>query len=225
MGMDDPTSHVTPAARRARRLVPVAVAVAVLALPAGAGAADLTVRDQCFAAQQHVVISGTSFTPGAPVTISGDVAGAAQANDAGIFTTELITPAMTGLGPKTLKLTAVDGVNPANTATVRLRVVREAYGSNRPIAGRPDEVTTWRFAGFAPDRPVYAHFLLDGRARGDYRFGVAQGICGTLTAHAARIPGVRTLQPGHWSLKLDQRMTYRESAPGSEVTFQIRRRG
>jgi hypothetical protein len=218
---------VTPAARRARRLTSfaAALAVATFAVPAVAGAADLTVRDQCFAAEQHVVVSGNSFTPDAPVTITGDVTGAALANATGIFTTEITTPAMTGLGPKTVTVTAIDSVNPANTATVRLRVVREPYGSNRPIAGRPDELTTWRFAGFAPDRPVYAHFLLDGRPRGDYRFGVARGICGTLTAHAARIPGVRALRPGHWSLKLDQRMTYRESTPGSEVTFDIRRRG
>jgi hypothetical protein len=71
---------------------------------------------------------------------------------------------------------------------------------------------------------VYAHFLLDGRVRGDYRFGVARGDCGTLTARAARIPGVRTLAPGRWTLKLDQRMTYRASTPGSVVRFSIVRR-
>jgi hypothetical protein len=121
-------------------------------------------------------------------------------------------------------VTAVDGANPTNTATLRLRVVREAYGSNRPVAGRPHELTTWRFAGFAPAQPIYAHFLLDGRSRGDYRFGVAQGDCGTLTARAPRIPGVRGLGPGRWTLKLDQRMTYHEATPGSEVSFRIVRR-
>jgi hypothetical protein len=227
MGMDDPTSPSIPAARRARR---PAAAVALLAGAVGlvvapaARAADLTVRGQCFAAGQRVVISGTAFTPGGPVAIAGDVTGAAQANTAGTFTTEITAPAVTELGPRTVTVTAVDRVNPANTATLRLPVVREAYGSNRPIAGRPNELTTWRFAGFVPRKPIYAHFVLDGRSRGDYRFGVAQGDCGTLTARAARIPGVRALQPGRWSLKLDQRMTYRESTPGSEVRFQIRRR-
>jgi hypothetical protein len=121
-------------------------------------------------------------------------------------------------------VTAVDGLNPANVAILRLNVVHEAFGSNRPVAGRPRELTTWRFAGFVPGRPVYAHFLLDGRVRGDYRFGVARGDCGTLTARAARIPGVRTLAPGRWTLKLDQRMTYRASTPGSVVRFSIVRR-
>jgi hypothetical protein len=45
-----------------------------------------------------------------------------------------------------------------------------------------------------------------------------------LTARAPRIPGVRALVPGRWTLKLDQRMTYREAAPGSEVRFRVVRR-
>jgi hypothetical protein len=118
----------------------------------------------------------------------------------------------------------VDGANPANTATLRLNVVRAAFASNLPIAGRPHDMTTWRFAGFASGRPIYAHFLLGGRSRGDYRFGVARGVCGTLTARAPRIPGVRRLRPGHWTLKLDQRRSYRPSTPGSAATFNIVRR-
>jgi hypothetical protein len=131
---------------------------------------------------------------------------------------------VTELGPRAVTVTVVDRVNPANTATLRVRVVREAFGSNRPIAGRPGELTTWRFAGFVPGRPIYAHFVLGERSRGDYRFGVARGDCGTLTVRAPRIPGVRALQPGRWALKLDQRMSYSDSTPGSEVRFRILRR-
>src|SRR4051794_11544360 len=205
------------------RILAAAVAALLLA-PAGANAAQLTVTGTCFATGQRVAVSGTSFTPGAPVTIAGDVTGAAQADAAGMFTTEIAAPPVAELGPRVVTVTAVDRVNPANTATLRLSVVREAFGSNRPVAGRPRAVTTWRFAGFVPDQPIYAHFLLDGRSRGDYRFGVARGACGTLTARAPRIPGVRALAPGRWTLKLDQRMTYRDSTPGSVVRFSIVRR-
>ena len=197
----------------------------VLLVPAGASAAELTVAGSCFAAGQRVTLSGTSFTPGAPVAIGGEVTGAAQADAAGMFTTAVTAPAIAELGPRTVSVAAVDGTNPANAATVALKVVREAFGSNRPIAGRPRDITTWRFVGFEPRQPIYAHFLLDGRSRGDYRFGVAQGDCGTLTARAARIPGVRALGPGRWTLKLDQRMTYRRQTPGSTVSFRIVRRG
>jgi hypothetical protein len=209
--------------RTLSRLLAVAIAGLLLA-PAGASAAQLTVRGTCFAARQRVVISGTAFTPSTPVAIAGDVTGAAQADAAGTFTTEIAAPPVAQLGPRIVTVTAVDRVNPANTATLRLKVVREAFGSNRPVAGRPREITTWRFAGFAPGQPIYAHFLLDGRSRGDYRFGVAQGDCGTLTARAPRIPGVRALVPGAWTLRLDQRMTYHDATPGSEVRFRVVRR-
>jgi hypothetical protein len=203
----------------------LAAAVAgLLVLPAGAGAADLTVRGACFASGQQLTLSGTSFSPGAPVAIAGDVTGAAQADAAGTFTTSIVAPPVAELGPRVVTVTAVDRLNPANTFTLRVKVVREAFGSNRPVAGRPQEITTWRFAGFEPGRPIYAHFVLHDRSRGDYRFGVARGDCGTLTTRAPRIPGVRALAPGRWTLKLDQRKTYDDAAPGSVAQFSIVRR-
>ena len=201
-----------------------AAIVALLLLPAAAGAADLTVPGTCFASGQRLVLSGTSFTPGTPIAIAGDVTGTAQADAAGTFTTAIAAPPITELGPRVVTVTAVDRVNPANTSTLRMAVVREPFGSNRPVAGRPRAITTWRFAGFVPGRPIYAHFLLGGRPRGDYRFGVARGRCGTLAARAARIPGVRALAPGRWTLKLDQRKTYRDVTPGSVARFSIVRR-
>src|SRR3954447_25746726 len=149
--------------RSAIRILAGAVA-ALLLLPAGADAADLTIRGACFASGQRLVLSGTSFSPGAPVAIAGDVTGAAQADAAGTFTTAIVAPLVAELGPRVVTVTAVDRVNQTNTSTLRMKVVREAFGSNRPVAGRPQEVTTWRFAGFAPGRPIYAHFLLGDRS-------------------------------------------------------------
>jgi hypothetical protein len=199
------------------------VVAGVLAAPAGAQAADMLPGGGCFASGQPIVLTGTAFTPGTPVAITGGASGSAQADALGAFTAQVPAPAMRKLGPRAVTVTAVDQVNPANTATIRVRVVREAFGSNLPLAGRPTETTTWRFAGFAPDKPIYAHFVLGGRSYGDHRFGVATGACGTLTVRAPRIPGVRALRPGRWTLKLDQRMTYRENAPGSAVTFRVHR--
>jgi hypothetical protein len=211
-----------------RTIVPPTLAGVVAGLlllsPAAADAADLTVPRPCFASGQRLTLSGTSFTPGTPIAIAGDATGAAQAGPAGTFTTAITAPPVAELGPRVVTVLAIDQANPANVATLRIRVVHEAYGSNRPVAGRPREITTWRFAGFVPGRPIYAHFLLGDRSRGDYRFGVARGVCGTLTARAARIPGVRALAPGRWTLKLDQRMTYDDATPGSTARFSIVRR-
>ena len=234
VGMDDLTSRVKHrflgVGRRAGAAAAVALGTAALGAPGAivlpdiAGAADVTVRGQCFASGQKLTMSGTAFTPGGQIAISGDATGTAVADPLGVFRTEIVAPPVTGLGPRTVVVTATDVANPANRTTLRMKVVRAAFGSNLPIAGRPQEMTTWRFAGFAPSQPIYAHFILEGRSRGDYRFGVARGDCGTLTVRAPRIPGVGTLQPGKWRLKLDQRMTYRDATPGHEVRFQIRAR-
>jgi hypothetical protein len=196
------------------------VAVA-LAPPAVAHAGDITTTGQCFSSAQTLTVSGSAFTANAPVAITGDVTGATQADATGAFTAQVVAPTVAGLGPRTVTMTVTDGLNPANRATMRVRVVREAFGSNLPLAGRPREMTTWRFAGFVPGRPIFGHFVRAGRVRGSYRFGVARGVCGTLRVRAPRIPGVRRVTAGRWTLKLDQRRRYRASAPGSTSTFRI----
>jgi hypothetical protein len=206
--------------RRGPAIAAVLAACAGWAAPALAG--DTTIPGTCFAGGQRVVVTGRAFTPGAPVTISGAATGAAQADSTGTFTTEIFAPSVRRLGPVRITLVMTDGANPANVATVGLDVVRQAFASNLPLAGEPAEIATWRFAGFRPGRPIYGHFVLGGRSRGDHRFGVARGGCGSLTTRAERIPGVRDLQPGSWTLKLDQRMTYSESTPGSTHSFPVR---
>ena len=198
------------------------VVVAALTVPAGARAGDVTTIGRCFSSAQPLTISGSSFTANTRVSIAGDVTGAAQADASGAFSTTLTAPTVTELGPRTVTMVMVDESNPVNTATVRVRVVREPYGSNLPLAGRPTEQTMWRFAGFTTDRPIFGHFLLDGRLRGTYRFGVARGVCGTLRVRAPRIP-VDRVSAGRWTLKLDQRKRFRRTGPGATTTFRISR--
>lgn len=225
-GLTSPTQRFPRGSRRrAAARASLVCVLGVLALPGVARAATMTVTGTCFASGQPVTLAGTAFTPGGPVTITGGASGSAQASAAGEFTAQIAAPPIAGLGPDVVTVHVLDGLNPANTASVQLRVVRQAFGSNLPVAGRPRAMTTWRFAGFAAGAPIYGHFLRDGEAQGDFRFGVAQGDCGTLTVRAPRIPGVRALRPGRWTLRLDQRMTYRAGTPGSEATFRIRRRG
>jgi hypothetical protein len=221
-----PSVPARPAPRlRAATGVAVAAVATSSLFAAGAAASDSTVPGTCFASGQQVIVSGSAFTPGAPVAISGAATGAAQADAAGMFTTEVVAPAVRRLGPVRMELVLTDGWNPANVTRVALEVVREAFGSNLPLEGDPRQTTTWRFAGFEPGRPIYGHFVLGGRSRGDYRFGMARGACGTLTRRAGRIPGVRRLAAGPWTLKLDQRMTYDPNAPGSTHTFRVRATG
>jgi hypothetical protein len=212
-----------------RRLPMVAAAAllggagAAIVAPGTALAAGLTVTGTCFSAGEPVAISGSAFTPNAPVAIGGAVAAAAQADALGTFSAEIQAPPVPGVMPRIATITAVDQANPANTATLRLRVVRRAFGSNFPVAGRPEQRTTWRFAGFAPGRAIYGHFRLGGQPTATHRFGVARGGCGTLVVRARRVP-VDDVLPGRWTLKLDQRAADRPEAPGSTARFRIVRR-
>jgi len=199
------------------------VVIAVLTVPGAARAGDVTTVGRCFSSAQPLTVSGSSFTANTRVAIAGDVTGTAQADANGAFSTTITAPTVTELGPRTVTMIMVDESNPANTATVRVRVVREPYGSNLPLAGKPTEMTTWRFAGFTTGRPIYGHFLHGGRLRGSYRFGVARGVCGTLRVRAPRIPGVDNVAAGRWTLKLDQRKRFRRSGPGASTTFRISR--
>jgi hypothetical protein len=212
------------------RRLPVAAAAGLLAgaalavvVTAPALAAGLTVTGTCFSAGEHVAVSGSAFTPNAPVAIGGAVTAAAQADALGTFTVAIQAPPVPGVMPRIATISAVDQANPANTATVRLRVVRRAFGSNFPVAGRPQEPTTWRFAGFAPGRSIYGHFRLRGQPMATHRFGVAHGPCGTLVVRDRRVP-VDDLRAGRWTLTLDQRPADRPGTPGSTARFRIVRR-
>lgn len=200
-----------------------AVAAAALAVPAGAEAAAIAAQGACFFTGQQVPLNGSAFTPGAVVTIRGGVAGTAQADPAGSFTSPLQAPPVSAIAPRTIRVTATDGANAANIATTTFRVVRAPLTTNAPVGGRPRQVTTWRFAGFPAGRPIYGHYRVAGRTLANFRFGRAQGPCGTLTVRAQRVP-VRAsrLRTGVWRLQLDNRRTYsRTTTPRRVVRFRI----
>jgi hypothetical protein len=206
---------------RTRILLALATAGA-LAAPASAQAASIAVQAPCFVSGQPVPVAGSGFTPNTPITLNGDASGSATSDPGGAFSAPLIAPAVTTIAPKTVTVNASDPANPANAATVSFPVVKGVYVSNVPINGRPAEKTTWRFAGFQSGGPVYGHFRLNGRTERNYRFGTAQGACGTLVAHAARVP-VRNLLAGMWTLQLDQSPHYAGASPHRTFRFRIYR--
>ncbi|HEX2105142.1 MAG TPA: hypothetical protein VHF51_15915 [Solirubrobacteraceae bacterium] len=200
-----------------------AAAAAALAAPAGADAAVIAAQGGCFFGGQRVPLTGGAFTPGAIVTIGGGLAGTAQADAAGNFTARPQAPSIRTIAPRTITVTATDGANAGNTARTTVRVVREPLATNAPVSGRPRQVTTWRFAGFPRNRPIYGHYAIGGRVLANFRFGRARGPCGTLTVRARRVPvAARRLRTGTWRLQLDNRRTYRRTtSPRRVVRFRI----
>jgi hypothetical protein len=205
------------------RIAAGAAVAAALALPGAADAATLAAQGGCFFSGQPVPLAGGAFTPGAIVTIGGGVAGTAQADAAGSFAAPVQAPTVSTIAPRTIRVTATDGANAANTATATFRVVRGPLTTNAPVSGRPSQTTTWHFAGFPPGRPIYGHYRVGGRTLASFRFGRAQGPCGTLTVRARRVPvSAARLRTGVWRLQLDNRRTYDSTAsPRRVVRFRI----
>jgi hypothetical protein len=211
---------------RIRLLIPAALAAA-LASATGAHASMLDLGpSECYATGGEVTVTGTGFTAGATVSLGADVAGSGVADATGRVVIVTRAPAVPGVGPRTVSVSATDGANPANTApAVTFRAVPQFLFGNysRAINGRPRQRTTWRFAGFQENRPIYGHFRLRGKTRRSYRFGVARGICGTLAVRARRVP-VRVVRPGLWTLQVDQSRRFsRRTEVRRVLTFRISR--
>lgn len=201
--------------------VPIAAAAlaATLAVPAAAQGATLTVGGPCFASGESVPLTGTGFTPNAPVTIVGSagVDGSATADAAGNLVAQ-VTASTRSISPRTVAIEAREGRR--TVAQAAFPLVAEPYGVDVDLDGDPRSTVRWRFAGFPTGRPVYGHFRLRGRTLRNFRFGVAEGPCGTLSTRARRLP-VRTLRFGTWRLKFDARRTYSTEGPGRLGTLRI----
>jgi hypothetical protein len=184
-----------------------------LALPAGAQAATLSVQQTCFVSGADARVVGTGYTPGALVRLEGtDLSGSATADAAGNIDTT-VRPYLTGgnrVTPKTFTLTASEGGAPL--ASVSFPVVGDLFMVDANLNGPPSSTVRWRFAGFQPGKPVYGHYRFGGRTIRNYRFGVAKGPCGTLTARARRLP--TKVRYGTWKLKFDSRRSYSAKEPG-----------
>ena len=208
-----------------------AAAAAGLTLPAGiAHAAQLTALTECYATGETVPISGSGFTPDAPVTVrvQDGLTHVVPATAGGRLLVNVKAPRVDAgmVRPRSFTVTAEDSVDPAAVSTVSMFVTRTRPISNAPVTGTPTAATTWQFAGFDERRMIYGHFRLRGRTVRTVRFGRATAQpCGYLRVRARRVPvPVSRLRAGRWRLQLDHQRRYDSNIrPRYVVTFSILR--
>lgn len=191
------------------------------AAPAHAAELDVIAHDLCLDNNKRYTVTGIGFTPNGEVELSGlTIEGPITADAKGAFKASYTTPNESSFTPRRITIGAVDLANPSTTASLVVHVVR--FGSNVPVLGRPGEVVTWRFAGF-PGKTIYGHFRYRGRTVRNYRFGKAQGPCGTLAVRARRLPA--KFRSGEWSLQIDGRPLYSVyTRPALRGSFEVQRR-
>ncbi len=168
------------------------------ALAAPAAAATISAGKACYvnvnpATGAAMTITGSGFTPGDTVDLSGGtVSATTAANAAGdvVFTANAPALHTTGPGAERTTLTATDQGNGLSVTTV----VRSA---NLSVATKPGSVknvkkdrVTFSFSGFAPGKHIYG-FYARKKIVAHTRFGKASGACGVLQQKALLYPGGR----------------------------------
>jgi hypothetical protein len=185
--------------RRRTAGVIAAAAVLLFAAASAAEAATLSVAGgkACYRAGDSLILSGTGYTPGAPVdvTLEGRELGTLTADAAGNVSSPLQIGNLRGVSRRTL--VATDGANPANTATAQF------LGSSLVVKVKPRNGAAGRrlrinASGFTTGRRLYAHVLRKGYRRNVF-IGKLKGPCRTLKLRkrvltAATPNGVYTVQ-------------------------------
>jgi hypothetical protein len=186
------------------------------AVPASAGAATLTRDHSCYRAStatsvqkkapdgEPVTLSGTGFTPSAPVYLLADGKLVAFGNSTplGVYATRLVPPYVTG-ATRNFRFTAVDKTNPAVQAatTVKLARLRVTLG---PASFRPGQRLRVRARGFTRARSLYAH-VRRGRYHKNIRIGRLKK-CGVLSRKRKIIR--KGLHSGHYRVQFDTHRHY-----------------
>jgi hypothetical protein len=166
------------------------------ALAAQAPAATIVANESCYvnvnlAAGAPMTITGTGFTAGDQVTVSGGTALAfATVAANGTFTVTTQAPILPTIYPalETTTLTARDlhGVS----ATTTVESANLAVSMNPSSVHHPDRTKVmFKFSGFTPGQPIHAYYLHDKKVVAEVKFGNAAGPCGTFRQKALMYPG------------------------------------
>jgi hypothetical protein len=196
-----------------------------LAAPAAASAALLGAAPlkACYRAGEAITLAGSGYTPNQGVTIASDgqPLGSDIADAAGNFAGSLRVGVPSGEKVKTYS--ATDQSNPANTASVQLRV--SALTVNlRPKRGRPDRVFRIGARGFTTGKVLWAHIVRRGYRR-TVKVGRLKGDCHKISARKRLFPS--SISTGLYRVQFDSKRRYSKRTKikivrGFQVTRRIR---
>lgn len=173
-----------------------ALGSACAAFAAQASAATIAANEACYVNANPfqgapMTITGSGFTPGDDVDVSGGtVFASATVGADGTFAATTEAPTLSTVNPatQTTTLTAqdLDGV----TATTSVLSANLAVSANPSSVRHPDRTKVrFRFSGFTPGKPIYVYYLHRKKLVAKARFGLAVGPCGTFEQKALLYPG------------------------------------
>jgi hypothetical protein len=178
-------------------------------------------------------VSGSGFGPGAGVElVRGARRDLGTANPDGTFSgSPYLIDLIQGGDPVSTPFTIVAndtggiGGNPPPQGLsneLRLRAAPLAFSAS-PERARPSARITFRFSGFTPDTPIWAHYRYKGSVRANVRLGLASNPCGLLTVRRKQIP-VSNAGIGLWSVQFDHNPKFSPRAtPRRNATITVYR--
>jgi hypothetical protein len=200
------------------------VAIAAgLAAAAPAGAASIAVNGACFLDSDTITISGSGFTPGAPITYAFD--GVTQANGtadaSGNVAQQIPAPVLPiEAVVTTYNLTATDQTNLQNVGSTQVTVTK-LTASLSPQRARPRRKVKFNIRGMPPAVTVFLHYVFRGRSRATVTLGRPDAPCGTLTKRRRFFPFDHP-SVGIWTFQFDNNRRYSaKSRPAIRGKVQI----
>lgn len=209
-----------------------------LAVPAAAEAATIAPLEKaCYVTAgtranpqgEGVKLVASGFTPNSLVdlAIDGQVLEAGLQTDAngaiGDLSPLVIAAPFIKRGSGDFTVSLTEQGNPANTASVVGR--HTALGVKvKPKRAEPSKKIRFTGAGFTQDKPVYAHYVFNGKLKRTVKMSGNPNSCGEWKKRAQQIP-VNDPSTGIWTVQFDQLKKYKNPANGgtfNSVFVQLR---
>lgn len=203
-----------------RIAVPALVALAACAAPAAADAATLAPGKACFGDGDPIVLGGTGYTPGAPVTLAADgrpFTGTLTSSATGTVAGRLLPSTLVRGITQNSVFTATDTANPANlgqTTVVRSRL----RVSVTPANASPRSNRRFRARGFTAGSTLYRH-ITRGKRVSNGRMGKLKGSCKTLSVKKRLFR--KSAKSGTYRVQFDAKSKY-SSKTLQRVRFRVR---
>jgi len=205
-------------------LLPLAAA---LAGPASAAAAPALELDRpCYAQFTTIGLTGSGFTPGGPVEVTGtypdgELAGRFEltASEAGTITSIDESPEIVDARSE-LTISARDvGTSESASVVARLSSFGAYYrlwNTDGPARGRPGRVRQLEADGFITGpRVLYVHYRLRGKVVKTLRLGRLSGPCGSLRTRFREFD-FKGVRPGTYRVRFSQSRSWVGQYPYSD---------
>jgi hypothetical protein len=197
---------------RPLRIALPAALLATAALPAAALATPVLTQPlrPCYvsvdpAAREVVNIHASGFSPAQAIDVQVDGTSQTQTYEANRFGNVFakIQAAYQAHGEAPMTVSLAERGNAANTLTLQTRVTALAV-TLKPKRAATSSLIRFRGRGFTRQKPIWAHYVFQGRARKTVRFAAGPAsACGTFSVRRPQIPILHP-RAGRWTLQVDQ---------------------